>query len=156
MRCSLPDAVSTVPAVLDRLVELARSVMDEAVQVDDGQPVRDTTDDILVVGFTGDPDEDAVTDTRTREQMTVDPETERYEISCVASSWKGVEGAIQPVRARAYELVDAFNAEILRDHTLGGLVMSTRIATVGLQQGQTDGGAVATVRFVVAVMADTT
>ena len=62
-------STSTVPAVLDALVALARAVLTpERVQVLDGGPHRDTEPDVVAIGFTGDPGEACVTDTRTRER----------------------------------------------------------------------------------------
>lgn len=157
--------VSTVPAVLDRLVQLARVAVAQLVEagqlpedasgVIDGQPVRDLPDNVIAIGFTGEPGEEAVTDTRSREQATPDPDRERYEITCLASAWVGREDAIKPVRDMAYGMVDALNAEIMRDHALGGLVLSCRLATVGYTPMQTTDGAASTVRFVVAVSAFT-
>lgn len=149
--------VSTVPAVLDRLVELARLTVDDPEQVVDGQPVRDITNDVILIGFTGEPGEEAVTDTRTRGQMSSDPDKESYEITCLASSWKGREVHAKPPRDGAYELVDALNDELMRTPNLGmaGTVMRARLVTVGLTQQQTTDGATATVRFVIAVSAYT-
>lgn len=147
-------AVSTVPAVLDELVRRARLAL-PGVQVLDGGPHRDTEPDVVAIGFTGTPGEAVVEDTRSREQLSADPDRERYEITSLASSWRGAEVDAKAVRDRAYGLVDTLNAELMRDSTLGGLVLRVRLSTVEFAPEQTSRGAVATVRFVIAVDAYT-
>jgi hypothetical protein len=143
-------AVSTVPAVLDELVRLVRLAL-PGVEVIDGQPVRDTENDMVMVGFTGIPYEAAVESTLTREQMSATPDREQYDVTSLASSWPGGDVDPKPARDRAYVLVDAVASELARDQTLGGRVMSARVSTQGLAQGQSDRGAAATVRFVIHV-----
>lgn len=151
------STTSTVPAVLDYLVGAVRFALPD-VEVVDGQPVRDVERDVVLIGFTGNPGEAAVTDTRTREQMSASPDRERYEVTCLASSWPGGDTDDQSVKAardRAYELVDAVNAEIVRDQTLGGRVLRARLMSDLFAQAQTSQGPVATVRFVIEVTAFT-
>lgn len=143
-------SVSTVPAVLDELVARARIAL-PGVQVLDGGPHRDTEDDVVAIGFRVPAGAAAVEDTRTREQLASSPDRERYEISCLASSWRGSEHDAKAVRDRVYEMIDALAAELERDPRLGGLVMRARLSTGMLAQEQTTKGAVATVAFVVAV-----
>ncbi|WP_433225603.1 hypothetical protein [Actinomadura formosensis] len=147
-------SVSTVPAVLDALVARARAALPE-VQVLDGGPHRDTDPDVVAIGFTGDPGEAAVEDTRTREQLATSPDRERYEITSLASSWRGEEHDAKAVRDRVYEMLDALAAELERDQRLGGLVNRARLSSGAFAQEQTNKGAVATVRFVVSVDAFT-
>lgn len=147
-------SVSTVPAVLDELVRRARLVLPEA-QVLDGGPHRDTEPDVIAIGFTGEPGEVAVEDTRTREQLDVSPDRERYDITCLASSWKGNEHDPKAVRDRVYEMLDTLAAELERDQRLGGLVNRVRLSVLELAPEQTNRGAVATVRFVINVDAFT-
>jgi len=144
--------VSTVPGVLDALVALWGQAL-PGVQVADGEPVN-VADDVLVVGFTGVPDEPAVTSTRTREQMAAQPDRESYDITCLASSWSGTT-EFKPVRVRAYELLSAAAGALAADPSLGGLVLQTRLSTEDVIQSQTDKGAVVTVRFTVHVDAFT-
>lgn len=146
--------VSTVPGVLDELVRAVTLALPE-VQVIDGQPVRDTERDMVMLGFTGIPYEPAVEITSTREQLTAKPIREQYDITCLASAWPGGNTEAKPARDRAYELVDAIVDEISRDKTLGKRVMSARVSTAALSQGQTDRGAAATVRFVIHIDAFT-
>lgn len=150
-------STSTVPAVLDKLVALATSALagPPAVQVLDGRPVRDIDREAVSIGYTEDGDEAAVESTRDRAQASTSPDQERYEVKCCAWVWKGAETDAKAVRDRAYELVDLLNVALMADQTLGGLVLRARLATTGLEQDQSNQGATAVVRFVVAVHAFT-
>lgn len=148
--------ISTVPAVLDKLVELAGSAL-SPVQVLDGRPIRDIDREAVSIGYTEDPNEPAVENTRDRAQASTSPDQERFEVKCAAWVWLGAEVSAKAVRDRAYELVDTFAAAIAADQTLGlqGTVMRAMLATVALEQDQTDKGATAVLRFVVSVHAFT-
>lgn len=152
--------VSTVPAAIDALTELARDALATAgldgspVQVVDGQPRTQTEDDVIAIGFTGDPGEASVESTRTTEQITTSPDREAYEIVCLASSWRGDEDP-KVTRDRVYEFINAINARLMADQTLGRMVTRCRLRSEALAQEQTDKGPVATVRFVVSVDAYT-
>jgi hypothetical protein len=146
---------STVPAVLDALVQRWTLAAPDALVVD-GQPVHDyDTPDLVLVGFTGTPGAVSVTGTLDREQMAVEPDREQYEITCMVSAWKGAEDDVKAVRDRAYEIVDAIAADLAQDSQLGGLVMSARLSTSNLAQYYTDGGVSADVQVVVSVDAFT-
>jgi len=145
--------ISTVPACLDALVALARRAL-PGVQVVDGQPL-DTDPDIVCIGFTGEPGEAGVEVTRTRQQASITPDRESYDITCLASSWRGHQVDPKVVRDRTYELVDRIAAELAADPTLGGVALTTRISTDALAQEQTTRGAVAVVRFTIHVEAFT-
>jgi len=139
-------SVSTVPVVLDAIVAAVRATLPQ-VEVWDGQPVKQTQDDVICIGFTGDPEEAAVTATITWDQMAVDPNREAYTITCLASSWKGEDGDAKAVRDRAYELVDGVVAALAQDQSLRALVMRAMVSTQAFAQEQTTRGAVATVQF---------
>jgi hypothetical protein len=148
-------AISTIPACLDALVAAATRALPN-VMVVDGQPaIGQDADDIVLIGFTGEPGDTAVESTRSQQQGTTDPDRESYDITCLASSWAGSEDDPKVVRDRAYELVNGIAAELAAAPTLGGAVGRTRISTNAFAQGQTDRGAVAVVRFVVHVEAFT-
>lgn len=149
----MASATSTVPAVLDALVQRLGAAL-PGVQVGDGQPL-DVADDVVLVAFTGEPGEASVTSTRTREQMAADPDREQYEVICMVSSWRGAERDAKTVRDRTYELIDVMASELAGDQTLGGLVMSARLRSEALTQYQTHDGATAVARVVVAVDAFT-
>lgn len=147
---------STVPLVLAELVDRFTKRLTH-VSVSDGQvlPPRDVEPLILCIGFSGDPGEPVVENTRTIAQMTTDPKRESYGITCLASSWRGNEPDAQKVRDEAYGILDEVSEELARDHTLGGLVMMSRLHTDSFSQAQTNMGAVATIRFVIHIDAMT-
>lgn len=144
----MPQSVSTIPAVLDALVAAARRVL-PGVQVVDGQPLA-AEQEIVCVGFTGEPGETSVENIRTREQVTLDPDRESYEITCLAAVLRGETDAAA-VRARVYEMVSALASELATDPTLGGVCGRTQLTTEDLAQEQTKQGAQAIVRFVISV-----
>lgn len=146
---------STVPGVLAALVVKARDMLPEGVTVYDGQPDSDPSDECVVIGFTGNPLEAAVEDTRSVEEMTRERDRERYEVTNLATSWLGEETDMEAVRLRAFSFVDVLAAALAADQTLGGACMLARIAVVGLAQMQTTRGAVATIQFTVSVDAFT-
>ncbi len=139
---------STIPAVLDTLL-VSWAVALPGVQVVDGQPLAPEPD-VVCVGFTGLPGEPAVEATEDRAQLTASPDRERYDVTCVASALRGETDA-QAVRVRAFELVEAVRADLQRDPTLGGLVMSARLSVLSLAAQQTTAGAEATVQFQVRI-----
>lgn len=128
-------SVSTIPAVLDALVQRWTLALPD-VQVSDGQPL-DHADDMVMVGFTGQPGEEAINSERTVEQMAADPTREQYTIACVVSSWLGAEEDTKAVRSRVFSMLDTMAAELARDPRLGELVLSARISVAGYTQYQT-------------------
>lgn len=134
---------------------LAIAVMPEAVDVFDGQPDRDISNEAMVIGFTGNALEAAVEDTRSVEEIGRERDRERYEITCLATSWMGSDQNMDEVRNRVYELVGFLASGIAADHTLGGACMRSRLSTVALAQMQSQDGAVATVMFTISVDAFT-
>jgi hypothetical protein len=128
----------------------------DAVRVFDGGPVRESEvpADVIAIGFSAE-DDTVVTDTRTAEQMASSPDTERYDVTCVASSWKGQKTDAKAVRDRAYELVDLLAAELANDPTLGRTVLRARVSSTSMGQAQTNLGATCSVTFTVSVMAVT-
>jgi len=149
-------AVSTIPLVLDYLVSRCTSNMPN-VKVTDGQPKppEDAEPDLLCIGFTGTLGEPAVENSRSKQQAATSPDRETYEVTCLASSWKGNETDASDVRDAAFEILYQVARIVAQDQTLGGLVMRARILTDLLAQEQTTMGAVATIRFVLQIDAFT-
>lgn len=141
-------SVSTVPAALDALVTGLTAALPD-VQVVDGQPVT-TEGDVICIGFGGVDGEPGVESTRTREQLAREPDRERYDITCLASSWSGDTDA-KAVRDGAYDLLASVRDYLAVNPTLGGAAMQTRLSTESLTQSQTQEGALADIRFVVHV-----
>lgn len=148
-------SLSTVPLVLTALVALARDVLPNTVDLFDGQPDRDVADETVVIGFTGDPLAAAVEDTRSVEEITRERDRERYEITCLATSWLGEGYSVEEVRARVFSFVDGISSRIAQDHTMGGVCGKSRVSTVAVAQAQTNTGPVVTVMFTVFVDAFT-
>ncbi len=135
---------STIPAVLDALL-VSWTVALPGVQVVDGQPLAPEPD-VVCVAFTGLPGEPSVEATLDLEQLATSPDRERYDVVCVASALRG-DTDPQAVRARAFALVETVRADVQRDPTLGGLVMSARLAVLSLTAQQTQAGAEVVVQF---------
>jgi hypothetical protein len=150
----MPPTVSTVPACLDVLVAAAGRAL-PGVQVVDGQPYEDIDDDLVMIGFTGEPGEVAVAVNRSQQQAATAPDRESYDVTCLAAAWGGDGENPAPVRNRAYGFVNALAAELASDPTLGGVVGRSRISTDAFAQAQTTKGATAVVRFVVHIEAFT-
>ncbi|MGV9535011.1 hypothetical protein ACWEU6_21825 [Streptosporangium sandarakinum] len=143
---------STIPAVLDHLME-SWAVALPGVQLVEGQPLAPEPD-IVCLAFTGLPGEPAIEAAEDRGQMAASPDRERYDIACLASAQRGETDA-RAVRMRAFELVDMVQGELRRDPTLGGLVLSARLAVISLVAAQTSGGAECTALFRVRIDAFT-
>lgn len=150
----MSSTVSTVPAVLDALYANWTLAL-PGTQVEDGQPLDVGRGDVLVVGFTGTPGEEAVTNTLTREQMSTAPDREQYDLANWISSWHGRERDAKAVRDGAYAVIDAMAADLARDQTLGGLVLRARLSTATFTPYQTNDGAACEVKVIVSVDAFT-
>lgn len=135
---------STIPAVLDALLESWTVALPD-VQVIEGQPLAPDPD-IVCVAFTGLPGEPAIEAVEERGQLAASPDRERYDIACLVSSQRGETDA-RAVRIRAFELLDTVRGDLQRDATLGGLVLSARLAVLSLVAAQTSAGAESTVLF---------
>lgn len=146
--------VSTVPACLSALVAAAKRAL-PGVQVVDGQPNSDIDDNLVMIGFTGEPGEQAVTSNRSQQQGTAAPDRESYDVTCLSAAWGGHDDKPEPVRNKAYSFVNAIAAELAQDGTLGGVVGRSRISADTFAQAQTEHGASAVVRFTVHVEAFT-
>jgi len=147
---------STIPAALDALKAAAEFALSgQIVQILDGGPVTQADQNLMCIGFTGVQGEAAVTVTNFSGGAASAPNRESYDVICLASSWLGEQHEPKPVRDRVFELVDALAAELARDKTLGGAVMTSRMFTTALIPEQTTKGAVATVRFTVHIEAFT-
>ncbi|PZG53129.1 hypothetical protein C1I98_06115 [Spongiactinospora gelatinilytica] len=161
----MEPTVSTVPACLRALVAAAERAVpprvvrgrEVPVTVVLGQPNvgQMDSDEMVLIAFTGEPGDAAVTSTRTQRQATPAPDRESYDVTCLATSWHGHDDEPLPVLDRTYEMVNALAAELAADGTLGGVVGRTRISTDQLVQVQTDHGATAVLRFTVHVEAFT-
>lgn len=155
---------STIPGVLQSLIDVAARALPD-VQVSDGAPVGDVAEDIVAIGTTGREGEVAVQASRAQSVLTTAPDAESYDVSCVASSWRGAETDFAPVRGALFAMLDALAAEIARDPTLAGAATHARMTVTSYFQDQvtvTDdegtpsgAGATATANFAIHVEAFT-
>lgn len=131
--------------VIDALLTAFQAV--PGVKVYDGQPFKLDVPDVIVVGFS--PSRPAV-DVNQRTSDWDDGRAETMTVVCLASALRG-KPDIAPVRARAMEILDAVQAALAADPTLGGLVERAEIGMdLSVEQAQTDKGAAVTVEFSVA------
>jgi hypothetical protein len=143
--------VSTIPAALDALVELARRAHPD-VQVLDGGPTVRVSDDVIAIGYSGSSTQPDVENTLTREQLEMMPDRESYDVYCMVSAWRGdAHRGHRPdartVRMRAFELLEGIRAELAQDSRLGGAVMMATLTTLDVVADQTESGPVCTIRF---------
>ena len=104
----------------------------------------------MTVGYAGEMTPSAVEGTLVAEGLAVTPSREQYTIQCVITVTR-MNTDIVAARTRAYELLGCVGQVLVLNHTLGGLVMSARIAAVTLTQSQGTSGAGAAVMFGVEV-----
>lgn len=146
---------STIPAVLDALVTRWRLALPD-VEVIDGEPLKTPEQDTIAVGCSSTPGDGSaqVVNTLDRAQMTAQPDHEAYDVTCVVGCWRGDNDPKAP-RDAAFGLLAALADDLAKDQTLGGLVLSARMATQDFTQEQTTRGPVAVIQFVVHVEAFT-
>lgn len=152
---------TTIPAVMtylfERLGQRLNSDISPEMLVTYGHPAppMDATPDILCLGFTGIPGEPVIENVRQRQQAATSPDRETYELTCLASSYRGNETDLKVVTDSAFAIVDSVTAFLAQDHTMGGLVMRSRVMTDAVAPEQTEEGAIATIRFVIQIDAFT-
>ncbi|GAA4221534.1 hypothetical protein FHR32_005129 [Streptosporangium album] len=151
--------MSTIPAALDALVAAAERAWPD-VQVLDGGPTTEVSDDVIAIGYSGNAAESDVRNTLTSEQLDLQPDLERYDVLCMASAWRGDarrdgKPDARTTRLRAFELLAGIRRELAEDSRLGGVVMMARLSTLDMVADQTNAGPVCTIRFVVHVDAFT-
>lgn len=142
----MPNSVSPLPAALDALLQALTLALPDGVQLVDGQPVKTEYPDIVMIGFNGEPGTEAITISREPADYGRHADHETYEISCLASSYRGGTDA-KLVRDRAFELVSIISAELDRDQTIGETVAQSYVSIGGVAPVMATTGAVCTVRF---------
>ncbi|MFF4417484.1 hypothetical protein ACFYY8_33585 [Streptosporangium sp. NPDC001559] len=147
--------MSTIPAALDALVAIAVRAWPD-VQVLDGGPTTEVRDDVIAIGYSGSPEEADVRSTLSAEQLSVQPDLERYDILCMLSAWRGDayrdgQPDARTVRERAFEMLAGIRRELAEDSRLDGAVMMARMSTLDMVADQASSGPVCTIRFTVHV-----
>lgn len=139
---------SNVPDVVAALVALWQGNL-PGVTVYDGPSVSAAYSDVmLTVGFTDADDLTGATASTANEGLCQGRDAESIAVLCQVIA-RGGSTAIPTRRAAAFAAVDAAGQALDADHTLGGLVMRTRIDDLRLEQAQAEGGALALVSFTV-------
>jgi hypothetical protein len=147
--------MSTVPAAINALVAVANGLGLVGTAVIDGPKVGNpNTQEALTIGFQDEQTETVVEVEYGSEGMAVAREREQYNVNCAAMVLRG-SAKMPEARTRSYEILAAFGAGLLADHTLGGAVMSATIGSATLAEQQTPKGAIATVKFTVQIDAFT-
>ena len=146
----MPEPVSQLPAALDALVAAVQLVLPDPVQLLDGPPSTSTTPpDVVMIGFNGEPGTEAISVGRRRADRGGRSDRETYDITCLASSWRG-DNDQRLVRDLAFGFVDVISAELRRDRTLGlDLITNSYLSVAGVAPVMDSKGAMCTVRFIV-------
>jgi hypothetical protein len=146
--------VSPLPGALDALLQALTLALPADVQLIDGPPIKTEYPDMVMVGFNGQPGAEAITVTRSQADYARRSDRETYDISCLASSWRGDTG-LKFVRDRVFDLISIVSAELKRDRTIGGTVTRAHLTVAGVAPVQASTGASCTVRFVIHIDANT-
>lgn len=145
--------VSTIPACLDALIALAKAACPDADVFDGDPPVEgDVKDDLVAIGWTGQPDEVAI-EASGKAAKVSGPDAESYDVQNVIECWAGAETDAKPVRDTAFAMLNAISSQLKLDVRLGGVVAWAQISVARVTQAQTDQGAVCQVQFTVHVEA---
>lgn len=150
----MSDVISPLPAALDALLQAVRLALPDEVLVLDGGPVKEDAPDMVMIGFNGEPGTEAIAISRTGADYGRRSDAETYDITCLASSWRG-ENDAKTVRDQAFTLVDLISGELKRDRQLGDTVTRTHLTVAGVAPLQSSKGARCTVRFTIHIDAFT-
>lgn len=145
---------STIPAVLDALVAVARTALPDG-QVFDGPPTEEMQGDLVMIGFAYPPGTPAVTESRTQRQYAPSPDAESYDVANLFCAWPGGDTNLKAARDRAYAMIDAFADGLATSPLLDGLVMDVRLSAGSYIPEQTTSGAAVTVPVTVHIEAVT-
>jgi hypothetical protein len=158
-------ATSRQNAVINRLIAIWEGAFDpRQVYVADGPYIdQRTADSVVSVGFDGSEDGSDGEATNSDQEWvglgTNNRRDEAIQVTCSALSWIG-DNSPTTARARAYALVDACEAAVLADTTLGlgppgqpGAVRNAMVSGLQLFQANNAGGAKARVVFTVSCTA---
>lgn len=144
---------SSIPAVLDYLVQLFTAANVSGLQVVDG-PVYDVTRDFLAVGWDKSGMQGAVTGTVTPATQNLRVNREQYEVTCLLSLWVGTKN-LSTLRSQIFTTFDALDAALAADRKLGGLVFSAVVSTFVMDVAVEEGGEFIAYRFGIAIDAMT-
>ena len=131
---------SAIPAALDALyTSFVASSSLTGVQITDGAPMTDLAVDFINVGWTP-YDDAAATSLQVPAQLGQLRRQEEFVINCYADSYSG-DSSASARRARVFALVDACDAVLVADPTLGGvLTQYAMLSSVDLRQERSNTG----------------
>ena len=140
---------SRAPDLIAALVQQFTVCPDLAdVAIRDGPEIADeAADEVLSVGWSGIEGETGVESTITVDGLG-NPDREMCTIRCTIGVLQGSTDIVA-ARARAYALLTAAGSAIASDRTLDRLALRAQIASVSLDQTQTNQGAQAVLMFAV-------
>jgi hypothetical protein len=131
---------SSIPAALDALYSsFVASNSLAGVQITDGAPMTDLASDFITVGWTP-YDDAAAASQQVPAQLGQLRRQEEFVINCYADSYSG-DASTSTRRARVFALVDACDAVLVADPTLGGaLTQYALLTSVDLRQERSERG----------------
>jgi hypothetical protein len=139
---------STIPAALAALVTTLDAAL-PTVQITDG-PSYDATVNYLTVGWE-DENTPAVQAVRDPADAGQSRNREEYEVACLLSQHTGT--TVRLAREAVFAQFDLIDAALHADKTLGGVVARAWVSAYDLLPALTEGGATASLRFTVTVLA---
>lgn len=154
----MPLLATTVPAVVDALVQIGRTYLTDVTTYDGPPDTDNLADEFFCVGFSRDEDEASVDGSAGRGENLMTSES--YTVHCILSVATGDtdDAAVSARRARCAALFAVLAARIRDDPALGGALQADGTASIGdfsWIYGQTNqgGGSYAEVEFDVVVTA---
>jgi hypothetical protein len=126
--------VSVVPGAIDGLLAVFAAAL-PGVQVVDGPPTADIRGDVLGVGLA--PQEPSDVESTNTDADLGAGSREQFVVVCVARSWSG-NNALKAQRDRTFRMVDAAEAALAANPSLGGAVSRARWAGASYQPWRTE------------------
>lgn len=145
----MADWISSVPTALDGLLTTLRAAPGLAgVAVDDGPNVTGSSrKEAIAVGFEDENGQMPAVEMQSELGGPVmNPAREQYTVNCLLQV---VASTMSAARARVYELLAEVITTLNADQTLGGVVMSARVATHTLTQKASTKGKLASLAVAV-------
>ena len=144
-------AHSTIPAALDNLIAALRSETQlSGVQIIDGQPITDLPGDFILVGF-GDDTGASVSGSQVPASLGNLRRAEQFTINCEISAWQG-STEMKIVRDRAFQILGCVEDVVRANASLNDAVIFSDFGqSIDLNQIQTAQGAVAVIKFTIAI-----
>lgn len=137
---------TTVPAAISALLATWTPV--PGVTVIDGEPYESPPDVFLCVAWDRSGQPSIVRAANSYTSMAATQNDESFDVSCLLSLWDGDKTPPQ-MREAIFALFSALDAAVTADHTLGGVVLLSRIADYEFTPARRIEGSAAEIRFTV-------